>query len=180
MTERFDRPVTAPDALAFADKRIDGAYPVTAPDGSVVVRIWVSRWSGSTFEAVTGYGAPLCSGRHRGWLSRSWDAYDPVGAVLVSVRSSFWGNSKSVLLPAGRELRIAGKMLSRDWVLTDPAGRTVLGADAQGSSLSFHPDAFVVRCYDDSLGLAQIISIVELNRLMVKAARGSAAAANSS
>lgn len=174
MTEQ--RPVTAPDALAFADKKQDGAFPVTAPDGSVVARIEVN-WSGSSFDATTAAGAPLCSGKHRSIFSNSWDAHDPAGALLASVRRSFWGNRKHLTLPDGRALTISGRAFSRDWTLTDQAGQVVVAADAQGSGFSFHPDAFVVQCYDDSLELAQIISIVEVNRLIVKAGRRSAAAA---
>lgn len=87
------------------------------------------------------------------------------------------GTRKIVTLVDGRELCITGRAFSRDWQLTDQAGRVVLGADAQGSSFSFHPDAFVVRSDEESLNLVQIVGIVELNRLIVKAGRNSAAAA---
>jgi len=174
MTDKPDLPMTVSEALVFADKKQDGAFPVTAADGSVVARIAV-RWTGSSFEATTAEGTPLCSGKHHSAFSRHWEAYSPGGTQLALVRSSLWGRGKTVTLADGRELRVGGSAFSRGWTVTDAAGRTVLDADAQGSSFSFHPDGFAVRCYDDSLGLAQIVAIVELNRLIVKAGRNAAA-----
>ena len=118
-------------------------------------------------SAAAGTGA--CS-------SNTFDAYDPTGAVLASVRRSAWGRSKSVTLADGRELRVEGRLFARDWTVTDPGGRVAIEAVAQGSSWSFHPDAFVVRCYDSTIGLAELVAIVELNRIMVKAARQSTSA----
>ena len=171
----MNQPQTMPDALAFADKKTDGAFPVTAEDGGVVARIVVGRWSGRSFEAETASGAPLCSGRAQGFFARTWEARDDADRLIVSVRPSSWSTSKAVVIDGQRELRIGGKVFARDWALADADGTVVLGADAQGSSLSFRPDSFVVRCYDRSLSLAHIVAVVELNRLIVKNARAAAA-----
>lgn len=165
--------VTAPDVLAFADRRTDGSYAVTEPSGTTVARIEVSAWSGQKFQAFAADGEPLCSGRKRNLLSSWWDAVDPGGRPLASLRNSLTGTRKEVRLPDERVLTVRGQWFGRDWSMRDDSGRDVLTSEPTTSSWSFRPDAWVVRSHDASLDLAQVVGIVELNRLMVKAGRSS-------
>ena len=164
--------MTAPDVLAFADNKSDGAYAVSEPSGSVVARIRVP-WTSSSFTAVTATGEPLCTGRRTGFFSSGWQAVDPAGRVLGSVRSSFWGASKIVTLADGRELTLRGQLFGRDWSLLDAEGHDILSSTPMVSGWSFRTDAWLVRSHDLSLSLAEVIAIVQLNRMMVKAARSS-------
>ena len=168
--------MTAPDVLAFADRRTDGAYEVAEPSGAVVARIRVSLWSGSSFEATGATGEPLCTGRRRGLFSSWWDALDPAGRPLASLKSSFSGTTREVRLPDERVLTLRGQWFGRDWSLRDEtaddgAGSDILSSVPSTSAWSFRPDAWVVRSHDMSLDLATVIGVVEVHRLMVKAAR---------
>ena len=165
-----------PDVLAFSDRRSEGAFPVADASGEVVASIRVARWSGASFTATTTDGGPLCSGRHRGWLSTWWDAADPQGAPLCSLKSGVWGTRRRVLLPGRPELTLTGQWFGRDWSMTDAAGTPVLLSEPSTGPFSLRPDAWVVRCLDPSLTLAQVVAVVETNRLLVKASRASAAA----
>lgn len=179
--QRNSRPtlssVTAPDVLAFADRKTNGAYAVTEPSGSVVALIQVNGWTGASFEAFRATGEPLCFGKRRGLFSGWWDARDPVDRPLASLKSSFTGTRKQVRLPDERVLTIEGRWFTRDWAMRDESGRDVLSSEPTTSAWSFRPDAWVVRSHDASLGLDAVVGIVELNRLMVKAARSSTSAA---
>lgn len=167
--------MTAPDVLAFADKKREGAYDVNEPSGTVVARIRVSMWSGSKFEATTGSGEPLCTGRKRTWSS-SWDAVDPAGAPLVTVKGTAFSSKRRVTLPDERVLVLQGRWFGRDWALRDEAGNDVLTSEPMNSIWSFHPDAWIVRSHDATLSLAQVVAIVELHRLVVKAENASSSA----
>lgn len=166
--------MSVPDVLAFADRKVDGAYPVTEPSGRTVATIHVSFWSGTSFEAFGADGEPLCSGNRAGIWSSTFDAVDPRGSALVSVRNSFWGHTRTVTLPDGRQLTLEGRLFTRDWALRDAGGGAVLSSTPSSSSWSFSPDAWVVQSHDASLGLAEVVAIVALNRIIVKAARAAA------
>ncbi len=170
--------MTAPDVLAFSDRKVRGAFPVTEPSGAVVATIRVGFWSGTSFEAVGADGEPLCSGRRLGLLSNTWGVVDPRGSELASMRPSVWGTRKTVTLPAGRVLSVEGRVFSRDWALRDEQGDAVLTSTPTTAAWSFRPDAWVVRCHDASLDLAQVVAIVQLNRMVVKARRSASAAAS--
>ena len=169
--------MTAPDVLAFADTKTDGAYAVTEPSGATVAWIRTKVFTAVSFEATTAGGEPLCSGRRAGFLSSRWEATDPGGRLVASVRNSFTGTRKTVTLPDGRELALRGRMFTRDWALLDAQGRDVLSSTPSTGTWSFHPDAWVVRSHDATLDLAQVVGIVQLNRLMVKGGRSSTAVA---
>lgn len=170
--------MTAPDVLDFADKKTDGAYAVTEPSGAPVAWLQVSSWTGASFSATTASGEPLCTGRRTGFFSVTWEAVDPGGRVLGSVRSAFWGNSKVVTLADGRTLTLRGQLFGRDWSLIDGSGRDVLSSTPTSSGWSFRPDAWLVRCHDLSLSLAEVVAVVQLNRMMVKSSRASASSSN--
>ncbi len=170
--------MSAPDVLAFDDTKTDGAYAVSEPSGAVAAWIRVP-WTGSSFSASTAAGEPLCTGRRAGFFSVSWEAVDPRGVTLSSVRSSFWGTGKTVTLADGRVLTLRGQLFGRDWSLLDAAGRDVVSSTPTTSSWSWRPDAWLVRCHDLSLSLAEVIAVVQLNRMMVKAARSSSSSSAS-
>ena len=165
--------MTAPDVLDFADRKTDGTYDVTEPSGAVVARIHVPFWTGTTFSAETAAGEPLCTGRRTGFLSITWQAVDPAGRFLGSVRNGFWGSSKVVTLADGRALTLRGTFWGREWSLLDAEGRDVLSSTPTTGTFSFRPDAWLVRCHDLSLDLDEVVAVVQLNRMMVKAARSS-------
>lgn len=169
----------APDVLDFSDRKVDGAYAVTEPSGATVAWIDVPFWSGSSFSAVTAAGEPLCEGRRSGFFSVTWQATDPGGRPLGSVRSAFFGSSKVVTLADGRTLTLRGQLFGREWSLQDAEGRDVLSSAPTSSAWSFRPDAWLVRCHDLSLSLAEVVAVVQLNRMIVKAARSSSASASS-
>lgn len=164
--------MVAPDVLDFADRRTDGAYEVTEPSGAVVARITVPLWTGSTFTAETAAGEPLCTGRRAGFFSVTWQATDPGGRFLGSVRSGFLG-PKVVTLADGRTLSLRGQLWGREWSLLDAEDRPVLSSTPTTGSWTFRPDAWLVRCHDLSLDLDEVVAVVQLNRMMVKAARSS-------
>ena len=164
--------MVAPDVMAFADRKTDGAYDVTEPSGTVVARIHVPLWSGSSFTATTAAGEPLCAGRRAGLFTTTWQATDPAGRFLGSVRSGFL-SPKVVTLADGRTLSLRGELWRRDWSLLDVEGHPVLSSTPTTSSWSFRPDAWLVRCHDLSLDLDEVVAVVQLNRMMVKAARSS-------
>ncbi|TYL45515.1 hypothetical protein FXB39_17925 [Nocardioides sp. BGMRC 2183] len=167
--------VIAPDVLLFADRKVDGAYPVAEPSGTVVARIVVA-WTGTSFSATTGDGSPLCEGRRPHLFSQRWQAFDPGGRLIVTLKPSFTGVRKTVTLADGRVFDLHGQWWGRDWSLIGPDG-PALFSEPTSSSWSFWPDAWQVRCADASLDLAQVISIVALNRIVVKANRSAAASA---
>jgi hypothetical protein len=172
----YDPLVTAPDVLAFADRKTDGAYAVTEPSGTVVALIRVNGWTGRSFEASRADGEPLCSGRSRGMFSTWWDVRGADDRLLASLKASFAGARKQVRLSDERALTIEGRWFTRDWAMRDESGGDVLSLEPTTGAWSFRPDAWVVRSHDASLGLDAVVGIVEVNRLMVKAARSSTAA----
>lgn len=171
--------MTAPDVLAFADKSTGGAYDVTEPSGVVVARIRVSLWTGASFQATAANGEPLCSGRRTSFWANRWEAVDPTGRALGSVRNASWtGTRKAVTLADGRELSLAGNMWGREWALRDAEGHDILSSTPTTGTWTFHPDAWLVRSHDASLDLAQVVGVVQLNRMMVKAGRSARVAAS--
>ena len=156
--------MTAPDVLAFADRKTEGAYTVTEPSGSVVALIRVNGWTGRSFEATRPDGVPLCSGRSRGVFSTWWDARDPADRPLASLKASFTGTRKQVHLPDERVLVIEGRWLTRDWALRDESGAAILSSEPSTSAWSFRPDAWVVRSHDALPGVDAVVGIVELKR----------------
>lgn len=169
--------MSAPDVLAFADRKTDGAYAVTEPSGAVVALIRVKTFTMVSFTVTTAAGEPLCTGRRTGFWTSRWEATAPSGAVLCTLKGSGWGTGKTVTLGDGRALSLRGRLFARDWALLDDQGREVLSSTPSTSSWSFSPDAWVVRSHDTSLDLAQVVAIVQLNRMMVKGSRSSAAVA---
>ncbi|WP_141014816.1 hypothetical protein [Nocardioides sambongensis] len=167
--------MSTPDVLLFADRKVEGAYPVAEPSGAIVARIQVP-WTGTSFTATTGQGEPLCSGRRPHMFSQRWQAFDHAGRLVAELKPSFTGIRKTVTLGDGRVLELHGRMMSRDWRMDGPRG-PVLSSEPTSSQWSFWPDAWQVRCHDVSLDLAQTVGIVALNRIMVKANRQSAGSA---
>lgn len=162
------------EVYAFLDKKEDGAFPVFDVAGAVVARIEPSFWT-RKFTAYTADGRVLCEGKAVP-MSRTFEVFDGSGGLLLDMASSFWsGKKRTIRLGDGRELELRGESWpSRDWNVTDAAGRTVLGIVNTASGWSFHPDAYAVQIGDPSLSLAHAVGIVESNRLLVKAARSSA------
>jgi hypothetical protein len=158
----------APQVLGFPDRQSDGAYPVQVPDGSVVASIKVAFWR-NRFDAFGAGGERICSGRAP-TLGRTWLAQDAQGRELVAIKTN-WGRFAAVTLRLGEvEARFNGSWRSRDWQLSDTAGRILLSSTPQSSAWSFHPDTWLVHC-DQSLSLAEAVAIVQLNRLRIKGQR---------
>lgn len=163
------------EVYAFVDKKQDGYFPVLDTDGALLARIDVPMMS-RRFSVTTADGRALCSGRPRGFGGSSYEVVDGAGALLLTVRTGFWsGKRRTVMLANGTELSLQGETWpSRDWNVTDAAGRTVLSIVATASGWSFHPDAYGVQVGDPALTLAHVVGIVEANRMLVKSARSSA------
>lgn len=102
---------------------------------------------------------------------------DAADGLLFSLRSAAWRNQRTATFPNGGELTIRGRSWhSRDWVVEDAGGTAVLQAAATATGWSLHPDAYAVQV-DSALSLAQVIGIVQANRIMLKSRRAGAVAA---
>jgi len=167
--------MSAPEHLAFDDHREDGAFLVHGPDG-VVARIEVGVWNGRSFTATTPDGVPLCSGRSRGIFSTWWDAVDPAGAPLVSLRRSGWGGSRTRVDLGGRAMTLHGSFSGRQWRLEDEREEVVLSSETTTGFFTFRPHAWEVQRHRDPLTLAQVVAVVQLFRLSQKAQAAAAAA----
>ncbi|SHF66672.1 hypothetical protein SAMN05443575_0587 [Jatrophihabitans endophyticus] len=165
---------TALEVIAFVDEKQDGVYPVLGTDGSPVAFVTVP-WLSRKFEVAAPDGRALCAGRPAGF-GMEYEVTGAGGATLLTVRASFWRGKQRVITRAdGTELRLTGDSWpSRDWTVTDAADRIVLGIEATAGTWSFHPDAYAVRVGDPTLTLAEVVGIVQANRMLVKAARAGA------
>lgn len=166
---------TALDVVAFLDKKQEGRYPVFDAAGRPLAFIEVP-WGGRTFTALTAEGRVLCSGKGR-VFSRTYDVADAYGNPLLRLSSGFWSSkTRTVSCADGRELVLHGESWpSRDWRVCEASERVVLNIEATAGAWSFHPDAFAVRISDPNLILADVVGIVQANRILLKAARASAA-----
>ncbi len=115
------------EIYAFVDSKQQGGYPVFGIAGDLVAGISVSPWT-RKFTATDAASRVLCHGRPRFW-SQTYLVEDGAGRLMFEVRSSFWhGRKRTIALPPGAELTLRGaRWPSRDWQVTDSAGRVVLG-----------------------------------------------------
>ena len=153
--------------LVFADRRQDGAYPVTDPSGAVVARIRVSR-GGSHFVAEDAGGSTLCAASTNRWgMSNLWRATGSAGESLLEVRKSMWRATAALTLARGGEMVVEGSVWRRDFQVRD-ADRVVLSALPQRSVISLRPHEYAVTQSSGALSLAETVAVVHIWRQLRK------------
>jgi hypothetical protein len=169
----------APTALVFPDRRHRGRFPVRDDRGRLVAYIATS-WTGTSFTATDADEHPVCAAS-QGWLGLSgrWRATGPDGEPLLEVSSGVLRPRAEVTLQRGGVFLLRGSAWRRDFIVTDPAGETVLGAVPRTPALSFRQHDYAVAQARPVFGLPEIVALVQIWRMVRKneasAAAGSAA-----
>lgn len=165
-----------PDTLvyAFADRRdASGRWPVADGTGAVVARITRSFWTTrftitDAAERVLGQGSKQAFG--------SWVTVDASGREVMRLAGFSWTTRVGVQCRLG-ELTLRGRLLTRDWTVTDAAGAVLLSSVPVTGAFSFHPDSWQVTS-DGRLDLTETVALVHTHRLAVKRARSSHSASS--
>jgi len=154
--------------LGFWDRKQNGRLAVDGPDGRPVAYITTHAFSVSRFEVTDACGNPLCAGTKE---SRHCEARDPRGALLVTYTTG-WRTGVATLAN-GKALSIPGAWLHADWRAIAEDGSVALSSALAPRPLRsmFHPDAWLVAVHDATLGLSEMVAIVQLHRIAVQATR---------
>jgi hypothetical protein len=160
--------------FVFPDHRTEGWFPVTDPRGRPVARIRAA-WTGGRFSVTTPDDAPLC----RGWatsagLSGRWKVVGASDALaLLTVRVALLRNRSTVQLERGPQLTLRGNAWLTGFTVTDADRRQVLTGEHR------HHD-YVVHAVDEALLLPESLALVQVWRMVRKAAIAASTVAVSS
>lgn len=161
--------MTEPETLLFPDRRIDGAFLVTDPEGNPVAKV-TAAWSGGRFTVTSVDGGTLSEGvTSRWWLTGKWDVTDGDGAPLLTMTAKSLRNAAAVDLACGGRLVVSGSAWRRGFVVVDQDGHTVLSGAPRNAVLSPRQHNYAVqRPTPGALSLAEVIAIVQVWRMVKK------------